>query len=121
MTPRIKEQILRFNIPMRDALAMQILHAHKQLLETALDLARAHLPLLDRGIQVAAGAVLHDFAPVVLLVLHEVDGLDDVHVVQCAGDAEFCGELFDVFLFGLVFTAFAELLWWWGIEWASAR
>ena len=33
--------------------------------------------LLDRPVQIAPGAELHDLSPVVVLVLDEIDGLDD--------------------------------------------
>ncbi len=50
MSLRIEEQVLRFDIPMRYALAMKVGHAAKYLLETALDFAGRHATLLDRSV-----------------------------------------------------------------------
>lgn len=67
-------------------------------------------PSLDRGVEVAPGAEFHDFAPVQVLVLDEIDGLDDVGMVEGGGDAKLGGQFLDVFLFALVFAALAEFL-----------
>lgn len=76
------------------------------------------VPFLDRGVEVAARTEFHDFAPVHAFVLNEIDGLDDVGMVQGGGDAKLCGQLLDVFLFALVFATFAEFLanWGWVVE-----
>lgn len=105
----IKEQVLGLDIAMSNALLMQITDALAELPETALNLAHAHPALLDRGIKVTTGTILHDFAPVVRFVLDEVDGFDDISVMQRGGDAELGGELLGVLLFGLVLAALAEL------------
>jgi len=44
------------------------------------------------------------------IVLHKIDGLDNVRVVQCRGDAELCSELLDVFLLCLILATFPKLL-----------
>lgn len=67
-------------------------------------------PLLNRRIQIAPGTKLHDLAPVLVLVLDEIDGLHNVRVVQRRADAELGRELLDVLLLRLGFAAFAELL-----------
>jgi hypothetical protein len=46
----------------------------------------------------------------VVLILDEVDGLDDVGVMERRGDAELRGELLDVFALRLVLATLAELL-----------
>jgi hypothetical protein len=89
---------------------MEVRHTREDLLEAALDFARAHPALLDRGVQVSAGAELHDLAPVLRLVLHEVDGLNDVDMVQRTRDAELGGELLHVLLLRLVLATLTELL-----------
>ncbi len=45
-----------------------------------------------------------------VFILHKIDGLDNVGVVERGGDAEFGGELLDVFFFCLVLSSLAELL-----------
>lgn len=82
MALRVEEQILRLDVTMGNTLAVKIVHAGQDLLEAALDLARRHAPSLDRCVEVSAWAELHDFAPVLILVLDEIDGLDDVDVMQ---------------------------------------
>jgi hypothetical protein len=47
---------------------------------------------------------------VVRLVLDEIDGLDDVLVVERRRDAELGRELLDIFLLRLVLTTLAEFL-----------
>lgn len=44
-------------------------------------------------------------------VLDEVDGLDDVDMMESGGYAELGCKLLDVFLLGLVLSPFSELLW----------
>lgn len=95
---------------MGDALPVQVGYPGEDLLEAALDLARAHAAFLNRRVQVAAGTELHHLTPVLRLVLDEVDGLDDVDVVQGGRDAELGGELLDVFLLRLVLAPLAEFL-----------
>lgn len=58
MPPRIKEQILRLDVAVRDALRVEVPNPAQNLLEAALDLARRHAALLDRRVEVAAGAEL---------------------------------------------------------------
>jgi hypothetical protein len=66
---------------MRNTLTMKVRNAGEHLLEAALDLAGTHPTLLDRSIEITTRAELHDFTPVLRLVLDEVDRLDDVDVV----------------------------------------
>ena len=44
------------------------------------------------------------------LVLDQVYRLNDVRMVECRRDTEFCGEFLDVFFLSFVFPSFAELL-----------
>ena len=138
----IKEQVLRFNIPMCDALAVQVLETqqnlkerreqrtngealsdqerHKaeprmgwstaNLLEGTFDLGRAHTATLDGSVQVTTGTILHDLAPVLMLVLDQVDSFNDVWMMQCGADAELGSEFLDVLSVGFVLALFAELL-----------
>lgn len=78
----VEEQVLWLDITVGDALTVEIVDTAEDLLETTLDLARGHVALLDGGVEVSTGTELHDFAPVLLLVLDEVDCLDDVDVVE---------------------------------------
>lgn len=82
MTLGVEEQILWLDVTVGDTLTVQIVNAEEDLLETTLDFARRHVALLDGSVEIPAGTELHDFAPVLLLVLDEVDGFDDVDVVE---------------------------------------
>ena len=95
---------------MRNTLAVQVGDTSQDLLEAALDLGRGHAPALDGSIEVAAGTELHDFAPVLVLVLHKVDRLHNVDVVQRRRYAELRRELLDVLLLRLVLSSLTELL-----------
>ena len=83
---------------MGNTLAMKIRNASQDLLEAALDFAGRHAAAFDRRIEISARTELHDLAPVLVLVLDEVDGLDDVHVVQRRGYTELRRELLDILL-----------------------
>ena len=110
MTLHVEEQVLRFYVTMGHALAMEVGDPRQDLLETALDLARGHPAALDGRIQVTTGAELHDLAPMLVLILDEVDGLDDIHVVQRRRYAELGREFLDILLLCLVLSPLAELL-----------
>jgi hypothetical protein len=110
MTASVKVQILRFDIAMGNALRVKVCDASEELLEAALDLTRAHLALLDGGVEIPTGAVLHHFAPMMLLILDEVDRLDNVGMVQGRRDTKLGRELFDVFLFCFVLSPLSEFL-----------
>jgi len=43
------------------------------------------------------------------LVLDEINGLDDVNMVQCRRNAKFGGEFLDVFLFRFILASFSKL------------
>lgn len=88
MTSAVKQKVLGLDIPMSDTHRVKVLDSLEDLLETALDLADAHVALLDGGVQVSTGAILHDFTPVMLLVLNEIDSLDDIGMVQGRRDAK---------------------------------
>ena len=130
----VEEQVLGLDVAVCDAHRVQVGDAGEDLFEVAVDLGGSEVALLDDGVQVAARAVLHDLAPVLLLVLDQVNRLDDVvaeggrggdHVsdarsdgrrkserdalVQGRRDAELARELLDILLLGLVLAALAEL------------
>jgi hypothetical protein len=71
---------------------------------------RAHPAFPERSVQAPAVAHFHHLVPVRIFVLHKVDSLDDVHMVQSGRDAELSGELSDVFFLCLVVAAFAAFL-----------
>jgi hypothetical protein len=58
--------------------AVEVSDTGEDLLEVRVDLGGSEVAFLDRRVKVAAGTILHHFAPMLLLVLNEVDGLDDV-------------------------------------------
>ena len=78
----IKEDVLRLEVTVGHALRVEVADAGEDLLEAALDLAWGHVALLDRSVEVAARTKLHDLTPMQVLVLYEVDGLNDVDMVQ---------------------------------------
>jgi hypothetical protein len=110
MTLGIKVKILRFEISMGHALAMQVREAADDLFETTFDLGLGHAASFDRGVEISAWAKLHYFAPTQMFVLDEVHGFDDVYVVQGRGYTKLGSEFLHVFLFRLVLSPFAELL-----------
>jgi hypothetical protein len=106
----VKEQVLWLDVTVSDALAVQVCDAVQNLLEAAFDFRRRHAAFLDRGVEVAAGTKLHHFAPVLVFILNEVNGLDNVDVVQRRRYAELGGEFLDILLLCFVLSSFAELL-----------
>lgn len=70
MATSIEKQVFRFNVSVGDTLLVEILNTVENLLEATFDFARGHTALLDGSVQVTARAVLHDFAPMLVLVLH---------------------------------------------------
>ena len=66
---------------MSNALTMQVFDAAEYLLETAFDLGWRHSTFFDGRVKVPSWTKLHDFTPVPILILHEIDCLDDVGVV----------------------------------------
>jgi hypothetical protein len=86
----IEEEVLRLEIAMRDALAVQVRDAAEDLLEAAFDFTGRHPALLDRGIEVSTRAELHHLTPMLVFILHEINRLDNVDVVQRRRNAELC-------------------------------
>ncbi len=89
---------------------MEVLDPLQNLLETAFDLATRHATLLDRSVEITAWTVLHDLAPMMSLVLDQIDRLHDVGMMQCRRYTEFGRQFFDVVLLGFVLAAFSEFL-----------
>ena len=110
VSPRVQKQVLRLDITMSYTHRVKVCNTVEDLLEAADDFSLSHASALDGCIEVSTGAVLHDFAPVVSVILDEVDSLDDVHVVKSRRNTELGRELLDVFLFGLVLATFTEFL-----------
>lgn len=80
------------------------------LLERALDFTGAHTAPLDGSVKISTRTVFHDFTPLLVFILNEVDGFDDIGVVERGADAELGSQLFDVLLLRLVLAALAEFL-----------
>ena len=110
MALHVEEEVLRLDVTMGNTLTVKIRNTGEDLLEAALDLARRHPTALYRRIQVTAWAELHDLAPVLGLVLNEVDSLDDVDVMRRRRYTELCRKLLDVLLLRLVLSPLPELL-----------
>ena len=106
----VEEYILRFEVTVSNTLSMEVGNTLQYLLEATFDLARSHTPLLDRGVEVTTGAELHDLAPVLILVLDEIYGLDDVDVMEGGRYTKFGRKFLHVFLFRLVLPSLSELL-----------
>ena len=110
MTFVIEEYILRFEVTVSNTLSMEVGNTLQDLPEATFDFARSHTPLLDRGVEVTTGAELHDLAPVLILVLDEIYGLDDVDVMEGGRYTKFGRKFLHVFLFRLVLPSLSELL-----------
>ena len=82
MAAGIEEQVFWFDIPMGNTLRVQVGYPEQYLLKTALNLAWAHPTLLDSSVEIPTGTILHHLAPVLVLILYEVDGLDNIDVMQ---------------------------------------
>ena len=106
----VKEQVLRFDIPVCYTLTMEVVHTCENLFEAAFDFGRRHSTPLDRRVQITSRAELHDLAPVHVLILHKIDRLDNVDMMESRRDAELGCELLDVFLLCLILPSFPELL-----------
>jgi hypothetical protein len=106
----IEKYILRFEVTVSNTLSMEVGNALQDLLEATFDFARSHTPLLDRGVEVTTRAELHDLAPVLILVLDEIYGLNDVDVMEGGRYAKFGRKFLHVFLFRLVLPSLSELL-----------
>ncbi len=66
---------------MRNTLTVQVMYTSQDLLEAALDFGWRHASPLDCGVQVSTWAELHDFTPVHVFILDEVNGFHDIRVV----------------------------------------
>ena len=106
----VKEQILGLDIAVCDTLAVKVGDATQNLLEATFDFHGRHPSFLDGGVQIPSGTKLHDLAPMQILVLHQVDGLHDVDVMERRRDTELGSELLDILLLCLVLPPFPELL-----------
>jgi hypothetical protein len=110
VAPAVEQEVLGLDVAVGDAHRVEVVDALEHLAEVRVHVERAHRALLDGRVEVAAGTVLHNLAPVARLVLDEVDRLDDVEVVERRRDAKLGRELLDIVLLGLILAALAELL-----------
>ena len=106
----VEKEVLGLDVSMGDALRVEVLDTLENLFETTLYLTGTHATTSDRRVEITAGTVLHDLAPVLVLILDKINGLDDVWVVEGRRDAEFGSELLDILFLCLVLTTFTELL-----------
>ena len=95
---------------MSNTLRVEVRNTLQYLAEATLDFARRHVPFLDSRIQITTWAEFHNFAPVLVLVLNKIDGLDNVNVMQGRRYTKFSCELLHIFLLRLVLTPLSELL-----------
>ena len=78
----LDDDVLRLEIPMNDAMTMDVANSLKDVAEDRYDLRLLQLlGLLDHLEQVAAGTVFHNEVDV-LLIVEETVQLDDVWVVE---------------------------------------
>jgi hypothetical protein len=109
-TASVKINVLWLYVTVGDALRMEVINSGNELPEAAFDLACGHAAFLDRCIEVTAGAILHNFAPALLIVLDKIDCLHNVDVMQSRGYTKLGCEFLDILLFCLVLAPLAELL-----------
>ena len=95
---------------MGDSLSVEVAQASEELLEAAFDLGCAHTAFANGSVQISTCAILHDFAPCMVLILHKIDRLNDIGVMKGRRNAKLRGKLLDILLFGLILSAFPELL-----------
>lgn len=81
MTLVIEEYILGLEVAVSNPLRMEVGNSMQDLFEATFDFTRRHTPFLDRGVEVTTGAVFHDLAPVLTLILDEIYGLNNVDVM----------------------------------------
>ena len=110
LAPGIKEQIFGLDIPMGDSLSVEVAQSGEELLEATFDLGSAHTTLANGGVQISTRAKFHDLAPGMILVLHKIDRLDDIRVMEGRRNAKLRGKLLNVLLFGFILSALPELL-----------
>lgn len=67
---------------MRNAHGMQILDTVQDLPERAFHFPDTHVALLDGCVEISTRTVLHDFTPVMLFVLNEINSFYHVGVMQ---------------------------------------
>lgn len=119
-TRSCEKDVLRLDVPVRNAHLVHVLHAADYLREKTVGFALGQLACAkNQGVQVPTGHVLHDLAVDAFGVLEQVEGRDEVGVVEGVGDAELGGDAFEVFFGGFVVAAGElfdgkELLGWWG-------
>ena len=74
-----KQEVLRLQVSMSHAHFMHILDTAHKLFEVAVRLEHLEGPSSkNQGVEVTAGAILHDFAVVTLGVLQQVQGVNDI-------------------------------------------
>ena len=106
----VEEQVLRLNVTMGDTLTVEVGNASQDLLEAALDLAWRHATTFNGRIQITAGAELHHLAPMLSLILDQIDSLHDVDMMQCGRYAELGGELLDILFLCFILSPLPKLL-----------
>lgn len=82
MTLVIEEYILRFEVAVGNTLRMEVGNSLQDLFEATLGFAWRHTPFFDCGVEVATGAEFHDLTPVLVLILNEIYGLNDVDMME---------------------------------------
>lgn len=104
----VDNNVIKFEISVSQAHAVQVGDTTQDLKGAAGDFISRHLARHDNGEQVK-GTVLHDFEPAALFV-NDVNGLNDVSVVQGGAYAELSRDLFVVVPLALVGMSGTELL-----------
>src|SRR5204863_10155753 len=104
-----QEEILEFDIPMSDAMVMQISNPTEHLLEETELVFLLQILSFDQGIQFAILAVLHHMIPATGLRA-KANRPDNVGMIQRFGDAVLRLDLSDVLCLALVGGSFAEFL-----------
>jgi hypothetical protein len=89
---------------------MEVPDAGKNLFEGAFYLCGGHSTFADGCIEVTSRAEFHHFTPSAILVLHEIDGFDNVGMPKGRRNTEFGRELLDIITFRFLSTPWSELL-----------
>lgn len=107
-TEVVEYEVVELKVAVGDAHVVEIVEAGQELTPAACDLLARHHARHDDGKEVVGG-IFHDFVEDGAL-LDDIEGLNDIGVVQSGTNAEFGRHLFDVIFIGLVGQLLTETL-----------
>jgi hypothetical protein len=91
------DTVVKFEVPVCESHFVEVLHAVTDLAKDAVDFWTTHFAGHDHREEVVRSE-LHDLV-IVAMVVNDIDGLDDIRVLERRADTELCGDLLLVLLF----------------------